>query len=1155
MATRHRFTGRRRRPQRRAQRAPSRRATAKGAERPAPRLLLGWLEKAAQTAQHGIVIANLDGRILFTNEAEARMHGYRPEEIIGQDVRLFALQGQESNLPAEKARKIQTWSRETFNVRKDGSIFPVRLVSTAVPDAAGKTIGILTISEDITARRTAEEALERGRQELERRVRERTRELAAANALLLAEQETIDTGLLLVDRHGKVVGHNREFLKIWNIPVELAESASDEELLASVRDQVKDWEGFIRLIDHLYKHPAEERIGDLIELKSGRVLSRNTRPVRLAGGEIIGRAWHFTDVTERNRAERILQATARATGRFLQEPNSRRALGEVLAILGEATGAGRVYVFERRMNLETREEIYGNTHEWCRPGVEPQIQNPLVRDLSPKIAEGTDIHELLLAGKPVSGLTREMPEPLRKLQEEQSVKSFLLVPVLLDAEPWGFIGFDDCESERLWRPGEISMLEALAAGVGGAVARQRTSALLGAVARGTAILLANPDIDIALPQVMAILGEATDADRVFSVRRHPDGRNEEMVYSLQHEWCAPGVSPQAGLPHVQNVSLKAIGMEVWMEQLKSRGTLQVIASQMPEPFQAFAGHFHLRTAACAAIRCREDFMGFLGLSAGHSERRWTENEEAILGTLAAAVGEACHRQSSEEALNRTLARLETVISNAPIVLFAFDAGGTITLSQGSGLQILGLRSGELVGQSVFDAYKDNPGVLDAARRGLSGETVHETADVSGAVFDTWYNPLRDAQGRPAGLIGVAVDITSREKAERERRAIEHKLLDTQKLESLGLLAGGIAHDFNNLLMAILGNASLAALELAPGSATLDTVRRIEGAARRAADLTRQLLAYSGKGRFVTGPVDLNSVIQEMGELLRVSVSKQVSLRYGLSRELPAVQADATQLRQVVMNLIVNASEAIGEREGAISLSTGIFHASAEYLGASFQGEGLAPGEYIFLEVCDTGAGMDEAMRARVFDPFFTTKFTGRGLGLAAVLGIIRGHGGAIRVESAPGKGATFRLLFPPSARAAMPAPREPPAALPWRGKGRVLVIDDEGDVRSVAARMLEKLGLTAVQEESGPAGTARFREDPGAYVCVLLDMTMPQISGTEVLEEIYAIRPDARVVLMSGYSEQDAFSRFTGKSAAGFIQKPFTPEDLARKLEEVLRQR
>jgi len=407
------------------------------------------------------------------------------------------------------------------------------------------------------------------------------------------------------------------------------------------------------------------------------------------------------------------------------------------------------------------------------------------------------------------------------------------------------------------------------------------------------------------------------------------------------------------------------------------------------------------------------------------------------------------------------------------------------------------------------------------------------------------------QGRPA-VLGTFFDITDRKKAEEAQRALEAQVQRTQKLESLGVLAGGIAHDFNNLLMGILGNADLALLEAPKDSPIRENLKGIENAARRAADLARQMLAYSGKGRFIVEPIDIGSVLAEIGHLIAASVSKKAVLKYNLAPDLPTIEADATQLRQVFMNLITNASEALGENSGTITVTTGVMDCDRDYLRGTYLDEELPEGLYVFSEVSDTGCGMDGETRTRIFDPFFTTKFTGRGLGLAAVLGIVRGHRGAIRVYSEPDKGTTFKILFPVSERNVKPLVQQAGPASVWHGEGIVLLVDDEETVRTVGRQMLEKAGFQVLTAVDGREAVKIFENQADEISCVLLDLTMPNMDGEETFRELHRIKDSVCVILSSGYNEQEAVNRFTQSGLAGFIQKPYQYAHLTQKLREVL---
>ncbi len=402
------------------------------------------------------------------------------------------------------------------------------------------------------------------------------------------------------------------------------------------------------------------------------------------------------------------------------------------------------------------------------------------------------------------------------------------------------------------------------------------------------------------------------------------------------------------------------------------------------------------------------------------------------------------------------------------------------------------------------------------------------------------------------VVATIRDITLRKDAETKQRQLEAQVRHVQKLESLGVLAGGIAHDFNNLLAGIMGNAGLALRDLGDLGPAADRVRQLQAAAVRASELTGQMLAYSGKGTFLVEAVDLSRLAREMASLLTASVSKKAELVLHLEADLPAIEGDATQLRQVVMNLLTNASDALEDRPGTIRVRTGGMTVDRGYLAATYLDEDLPAGPYVFCEVSDTGCGMDRDTVARIFDPFFTTKFTGRGLGLATVLGIIRSHRGAIRVYSEPGMGTRVRVLFPATEQTAE-APAEAAAEWAmWQGSGTVLVVDDEPTVREVAAAILSDAGFDVLQACDGVEGLACFQQHADTIRVVLLDLTMPRLSGEQVCAAMAQLRPEARILLSSGYSEQDATRRFDVGALAGFVQKPYGPRELLAAMRQAL---
>jgi len=396
------------------------------------------------------------------------------------------------------------------------------------------------------------------------------------------------------------------------------------------------------------------------------------------------------------------------------------------------------------------------------------------------------------------------------------------------------------------------------------------------------------------------------------------------------------------------------------------------------------------------------------------------------------------------------------------------------------------------------------------------------------------------------------EYTARIEEEKRRRELETKLRQAQKLESLCTLAGGLAHDFNNLLQGIVGYAGLA-LGVIPGdSPAYRSLEQIEKTALRATELTNQMLAFSGKGAFLLKSVDLSKLVRDMARIIKASISKKANIQLDLQSKFPRIEADDSQIRQVIMSMVINASEALEGKPGTITVSTGVMECDSRFFYDSCVPEEMPAGEYVFLEVKDTGCGMDSETVGKVFDPFFSTKFTGRGLGLAALSGIVRGHRGAVKIESSPGEGTAFRIFFPVCRTVPTEVHETRKPVKTWKGSGTVLLVDDEEIIRDVASEMLELLGITVLTAKDGREAVEIYRKRGKEIRLVILDLKMPRMGGEEAFEEIRRLNPDAVVVLSSGYNEKEFDGNVGFKGLAGFIQKPYRLDNLSEKLWEVL---
>jgi PAS domain S-box-containing protein len=525
------------------------------------------------------------------------------------------------------------------------------------------------------------------------------------------------------------------------------------------------------------------------------------------------------------------------------------------------------------------------------------------------------------------------------------------------------------------------------------------------------------------------------------------------------------------------------------------------------------------------------------------------------------------RKRAEEALARLTREQKLILDSAAEGITGLDYQGNITFINPAAARFLGASAGELIGRSAHQIFCrsdrslascDTPNcpictVLKDGRgsRAMDGEF----ARADGTCFPVECS-ITSMQAGPnvIGAVLVFKDITKQRRAEEERRSLEAQIQQGQKLESLGLLAGGIAHDLNNMLAGIQGNACLALSEVSDERSVQDRLQRIVGVCERASKVIRQILAYAGHVTCDASPLSLNELVEDMKEFMRAAVPKTISLDTKLEPELPTVQADSGQLQQMLASLLVNAVEAIGEATGRITLSTDRAQLSEADIKREFPAQNLSPGQYACLHVQDTGRGMSAETVQRVFEPFFSQKGVGRGLGLAAMHGVVRAHRGGIRVESELGKGTRFTVVFPALEDAVATEGAQQPQARLAAGS-TVLVIDDEYEVRDVIKDMLAGRGLQVLTAADGTRGIEVFKQHAEAIDVVLLDMAMPGRSGEEVLQEILTVRPDAKVIVSSGFIEESFPTRFAGAKPAAFLHKPFTTDALMESINGVLEER
>jgi len=447
--------------------------------------------------------------------------------------------------------------------------------------------------------------------------------------------------------------------------------------------------------------------------------------------------------------------------------------------------------------------------------------------------------------------------------------------------------------------------------------------------------------------------------------------------------------------------------------------------------------------------------------------------------------------------------------------------------------------------SIEDHLKGRTPLVQAEYRMLSRDKQYRW------ILDQARIVKRDADGRPIRMSGTHTDITERKLAEVEKQQLEQQMHHAQRLESLGVLSGGIAHDFNNILAVIIGHCGLAKMDPARAE---ESMSQIEGAAERAADLCRQMLAYAGKAQFVQVRLSLEELVDEMAKMLKPTISPKVQIRLDYAPEIPAIFADASQLRQIVMNLIINASEAIGTGQGEISIALAKYEVTEGGPDRDYLGKPIAAGCYLCLEVADNGCGMDDETVRRIFEPFYTTKFTGRGLGMSAVLGIIMAHKGALQLSSQPGQGATFKVYLPVTREESffLQEPSQVLALAPWQGHGTVLLVEDEEQIRVVAAAMLASFGFDVVEAANGKDALELYQSNCAAIVMVVTDMGMPVMDGHDFFLALKKINPKLPIIISSGFGDADVTSKIGREDIAGLISKPYSLNQFSDVLKSVL---
>ena len=665
-------------------------------------------------------------------------------------------------------------------------------------------------------------------------------------------------------------------------------------------------------------------------------------------------------------------------------------------------------------------------------------------------------------------------------------------------------------------------------------------------------MIACTDPQAILEEMVSTLGETLDVDRSFIYEVSLPSRRCLAVC----EWQRPRVSHLAtsAVRHSPGNVASAIRWFIEARRgLESHDDAVDPHLARDGAVELLHGAMGTRSLLWLPFHFRPDGFFVVAFNQVEYRRTWMSDEQALIEAAIRYVTSALVKISHEnerrralEALGSSEERYRALFDDMPSMLFTIDAVGIVGAVNRFATARLDRSMDELVGSQAEDIVHEED--RDAFRHHLSAcfESPGRVRSFGfrkvkrdGSIL--WVEETAQVHLHPDGIARALVACTDVTEAKRAEEA----MMQAQKLEGLGVLAGGIAHDFNNLLVGIVSNTE-AALDRLPleSHAARDAMTRVSRTAQRAADLVRHLLAYAGRAPTTLGWVDLNDVIRDSTDIMGVSIAKSVTLRFDLSPELPAIEGDTTQIRQVIMNLVINASEAINPSDGTITIRTRALGEGELPPGLGQLPESLQRGS-VLLEVNDTGSGMDAQTRARIFDPFFTTKFAGRGLGLAAVLGIVRGHRASLHVDSEPGRGSRFSVAFPASRALECVHPTGADASR-LDHPLHVLVVDDDAVVREALGEVLRMIGASVLMADGPRAATQLLHDDHAALDCVLVDLTMPEGGAPAVAREVRAIAPDLPIVVMSGYVEAEIARHFRPGEIEGFLPKPFTQEQLQR---------
>ena len=1125
-----------------------------------------------------VAIHKTDGSISYISPAVEKILGYTSEELIGTDPYLLFhpddIEGVRENIQ-EKALRGEENYRFDYRIRKkSGEYVWHETSSSPIKNDNGEVVGIQATSRDINARKLAEDAL---------RESEKMFRLLADNTLdIVAIHKTDGSISYISPAVEKILGYKPEEL-IGTNPLDFYHPDDIEGVRRNINEKVKKGEE-----NTSYQFRIRNKKGEFIWLESS-----NT-PIKNENGEIVGIQASSRDVTIRKLAETALRESEARFRTVIETLPLGLWLADTNGNLLMVNKAGLNIWAVSKLGEKESDEFNG----WRLPGHEKILPEewPIVRaakegkissaelleieDLNgvhkyilswaaPILNEAGEITGAFLINQDVTEQTKaqealkESEEKWRAYVEKSPVSIFMVDDngKIVEVNPAASKLLGYSESEFPGKP----VSEIFAPDVEDTGMNHYRRSMETGYAEG---IVPMRDINGETHHVMAMAARISNTRVIAFCQDMTDKIKAEEALRETEEIFTQFMEHSPIYVFFKDENIRSLRLSRNYETMLGRPLEELMNKNM---FELFPSEFAKNIVADDIHILKEGKQ--ITIDEELNGRYYTTIKFPIIiegksTYLAGYTIDITDRKLAEEKIIDQMEFLSTLIDTIPNPIYYKDLNGIYLGANRAFLEFLGKKKEDVIGKTISDIVStDLAGKYIAKDRELFTNPGNQVFEWMVTAYDGTRKIMmfsratfRDSYGNIAGIIGIMLDISDRKKMEEERLELERRLLHSQKLESLVVLAGGIAHDFNNLLMAILGNLDLALMEISPDSPIKPSIEEAMTASKRAADLTQQMLAYSGKGHFVISEIDLTSLVEENASIFRASLSKTVTLNLRLEKNLPLIKADIGQIQQVVMNLITNASDAIGDKPGVATISTGVMDCDEEYLSNSRVDEKPKPGKFIFIEVSDTGIGMTNETIQRLFDPFFTTKFTGRGLGMSAVLGIIRGHNGAIMVYSEPAQGTTIKALFP--ALAGVTAQKAVKLSEPLPGlltpeenarKHLVLVVDDEEGVLLFCRKALGIFGYRTLSASDGIEAMNVYKAHSAEIDCVLMDLTMPKMDGASTIDALWEINPELKIILSSGFSEQEATRRFAGKNLAGFIQKPYDLKRLRETLEKAFR--